>query len=61
MKTLLLLVIAIAPYTGSDTTRCIAVNLETGDTGTLYNVFDGCIMVGDTIKIPYEDKRRNTK
>ena len=61
MKTITLLIIAIGAYTGSDTTvKCTAVNLKTKDTGTLY-IYEGCIMVGDTINLPYEDKRRDSK
>lgn len=51
MKTIILTIIAISAYTGSDTIRCTAVNLETGDTGTLF-IHEGCIMEGDTIQIP---------
>lgn len=55
MKTIILTIIAISAYTGSDIVRCTAVNLETGDTGTLY-INEGCIMEGDTIKIPIKNK-----
>jgi hypothetical protein len=61
MKTISLLIIAIGASTGVDyTVKCTAVNLQTKDTGTLY-IYEGCIMIGDTINVPYEDKRRNSK
>lgn len=45
-----LVIIAIMAYTGSDTTRCTAVDIKTKDTGTLW-VMEGCIEEGDTIVI----------
>ena len=45
-----LVILAIMAYTGSDTTRCTAVDIKTKDTGTLW-VMEGCIEEGDTIVI----------
>lgn len=45
-----LLIIAIMAYTGSDTTKCTAVDIHTKDTGTLWLV-EGCYDIGDTIVI----------
>jgi hypothetical protein len=45
-----LVIIAIMAYTGSDTTRCTAVDIKTKDTGTLWLV-EGCFEEGDTIVI----------
>lgn len=41
------------------TYKCRVLNCTTKDTGTLY-ITDGCLEVGDTIKL-YEEQRRNTK
>jgi hypothetical protein len=45
-----LVIIAIMAYTGSDTTRCTAVDIKTKDTGMLWLV-EGCFEEGDTIVI----------
>ena len=45
-----LVIIAIMAYTGSDTTRCTAVDIKTKDTGTLW-IAEGCVMEGDTIRL----------
>lgn len=45
-----LVIIAIMAYTGSDTTRCTAVDIKTKDTGTLW-ISEGCVMEGDTIRL----------
>ncbi len=39
--------------------KCKVYNCVSQDTGTLY-ITDGCLEVGDTIKL-YEEQRRNTK
>ena len=57
MKTIILTIIAITAYNNDPYySKCTAVNLETGDTGTLY-IAEGCIMEGDTIHFNYEDKK----